>query len=86
MALRIYANMSRGGVLPDSYTLPIALKAACQVFDVVLGQQLHSICLRCGLERNEFCESSLISLYAKAGEFDNALKVFDENPERKLAS
>lgn len=86
VALRIYASMSRAGILPDLYTLPIALKAACQVFDMVLGQQLHSVCLRCGLERNEFCESGLICMYGRAGEFDNALKVFDENPERKLGS
>lgn len=42
--------------------------------------------VKIGLELNEFCESGFISLYAKAGQFNNARKVFDENPDRKLGS
>ncbi|KAJ4708515.1 Pentatricopeptide repeat-containing protein [Melia azedarach] len=78
--------MSRAGVLPDCYTLPIILKAACQFFAIEIGRQFHSLAIRLGLESNEFCESGFISLYTKAGEFDNASKVFDGNHERKLGS
>lgn len=85
-ALRVYAAMSRAGVSPDTYTLPFVVKAACQLFLVRLGRQLHSVAVRHGLARNEYCESGLITLYSKAGEFENARKVFDENPERKLGS
>ncbi|OMO58240.1 hypothetical protein COLO4_34773 [Corchorus olitorius] len=85
-ALYVYIAMSRAGVLPDRYTLPIILKATCQCFAVNVGRQLHSTAIKIGLELNEFCESGFINLYTKAGEFDNVRKVFDENPERKLGS
>ncbi|KAE8712557.1 Pentatricopeptide repeat-containing protein [Hibiscus syriacus] len=78
--------MCRAGLLPDRYTLPIVLKAACQCFSIDLGRQLHSISVKIGLVLNEFCESGFINLYMKVGQFDNARKVFDENPDRKLGS
>ncbi|KAL5846685.1 hypothetical protein ACOSQ3_010209 [Xanthoceras sorbifolium] len=85
-ALHIYVLMSRAGVLPDCYTFPIILKAACQCFAFESGRQLHSLAIRIGLQSNEFCESGFISLYSKAGEFENARKFFDENGEKKLGS
>ncbi|CAA6672871.1 unnamed protein product [Spirodela intermedia] len=70
-ALRLYLLMSRGGVPPDSYTVPIALKAACHLFAICLGRQLTA---------------GIISVYSKAGDFTKARKMFDENPQRKLGS
>ncbi|XP_052198943.1 pentatricopeptide repeat-containing protein At1g77170, mitochondrial [Diospyros lotus] len=86
MALHVYVAMTRDGIMPDSYTLPIVLKAACRIFDTQLGRQLHCLAIRIGLETNEFCESGIISLYCKVGEFENAYKMFDENCNRKLGS
>lgn len=85
-ALRIYIAMSRAGVSPDSYTIPIVLKAVCQAFAVGIGRQVHCVATRLGLEMNEYCESGFISMYSKAGEFDNAHKVFEQNRLRKLGS
>ncbi|KAG9449148.1 hypothetical protein H6P81_009113 [Aristolochia fimbriata] len=86
MALRIYIQMLRAGILPDCYTLPISLKAVCQVYVVEWGQQLHSMAIRIGLEVNEFVETGLINIYCKAGDFEGAHKVFEQNPDRKLGS
>lgn len=85
-ALRIHVLMLRNGVLPDCYTLPIVLKAVCQVFDVKLGKQVHSVGIKIGLQCNEHCETGFLSLYFKAGEFESARMVFDENPDPKLGS
>ncbi|KAL3747420.1 hypothetical protein ACJRO7_016239 [Eucalyptus globulus] len=85
-ALLVYAFMARAGVPPDSYTLPIVLKTVCQSFDFEAGRQVHGVAVKHGLECNEFCESGFISLYAKAGDFGDARKAFDENADRKLGS
>ncbi|KAJ9688331.1 hypothetical protein PVL29_014164 [Vitis rotundifolia] len=85
-ALSIYIAMSRAGVSPDSYTIPIVLKAVCQAFAIGFGRQVHSVAIRHGLELNEYCESGFISVYSKAGEFENAHKVFEQNRFRKLGS
>ncbi|XP_010267188.1 PREDICTED: pentatricopeptide repeat-containing protein At1g77170 [Nelumbo nucifera] len=86
MALHAYIAMSLAGVSPDSYTIPIVLKAVCQVYAIDAGRQLHSVAIVRGLELNEFCESGLISFYCKVGEFNNARKLFEQNHERKLGS
>lgn len=85
-ALFVYIEMCRTGVVPDCYSIPLVMKCAIQSFDVLLGKEIHGLSIKLNLECNEFCESGLISLYSKAGEFNNALKVFDENTERKLGS
>ncbi|KAF5458980.1 hypothetical protein F2P56_022972 [Juglans regia] len=85
-ALCVYVAMSRAGLLPDSYTLPIVLKSVCQFLAIEFGRQLHSLAIRIGLESNEYCESGFINLYSKVGEFGNARKVFEQNRDRKLGS
>ncbi|KAA8534917.1 hypothetical protein F0562_029867 [Nyssa sinensis] len=85
-AICIYIAMTRACVMPDAYTLPIVLKAVSQVFDTQMGRQIHSVAIKHCLESNEFCESGFISLYSKAGEFENARKVFEQNCDRKLGS
>ncbi|CAK9161419.1 unnamed protein product [Ilex paraguariensis] len=85
-AQHLYIAMSRAGVMPDTYTLPIILKAFSINFDVAMARQFHSVAKKLGLDSNMFCESGFISMYSKAGEFDNARKVFEQNCERKLGS
>lgn len=78
--------MLRYGVLPDSYTIPMVLKALCQMYATEIGRQIHAMAIRLNLGSDEFCESGFISLYTKAGEFENAHRLFEENPNRKLGS
>ncbi|XP_028751515.1 pentatricopeptide repeat-containing protein At1g77170, mitochondrial-like [Neltuma alba] len=85
-AIRVHVAMLRTGTFPDCYTLPIVLKAVCQSFAFEVGQQIHSIGIKLGLQFNEFCESGFLNLYCKAGEFESAHKLFEENPDRKLGS
>ncbi|KAK4789602.1 hypothetical protein SAY86_016906 [Trapa natans] len=84
--LSVFILMSRNDVRPDCYTVPIVVKAAGQRLEFALGWQVHGIAIKLGLEQNEFCESGFISLYCKAGQIEEARKVFDENPERKIGS
>lgn len=80
----MFVEMFRAGVAPDTYTLPILLKSVSQNFDFLIV--FHGVAIKCGLEKNMYCESGFISLYSKAGEFRNAGKIFEENAERKLGS
>ncbi|CAH2067695.1 unnamed protein product [Thlaspi arvense] len=85
-AVQVYLGMVRSNVSPDRYTFPIVIKAAAQIHDLPMGKQLHSVAVKLGLVRDEFCESGFITLYCKAGKIRDARNVFDENPERKLGS
>ncbi|ESQ27404.1 hypothetical protein EUTSA_v10018483mg [Eutrema salsugineum] len=85
-ALQVYLGMVRSNVSPDRYSLPIVIKAAVQIHDLPMGKQLHSVAVKLGFVRDEFCESGFITLYCKAGKLRDARNLFDENPERKLGS
>ncbi|KAG8367354.1 hypothetical protein BUALT_Bualt16G0063400 [Buddleja alternifolia] len=85
-ALHVYITMHHAGIPPDTFTLPIVLKAANQNFDHILAKQVHGISIKYALQKDMYCESGLISLYSKAGEFENARKLFVESTERKLGS
>ncbi|KAL2929059.1 hypothetical protein RDABS01_034470 [Bienertia sinuspersici] len=78
--------MSRAGVPPDRYTLPIAIKAVGQAYSLKTSIQFHGVAICHGVKNDEFVESGLINMYVKNGKFANAYKVFDESPERKLGS
>lgn len=85
-ALLVYIAMCHSGISPDTFTLPVVLKAASQSLDGVLARELHGVAIKCGLENNMYCESGLISSYSKVGEFEMAQKVFLGSPVRKLGS
>ncbi|CDP03272.1 unnamed protein product [Coffea canephora] len=85
-AHHLFVEMSRAGITVDTFTLPIVLKSVSQYFDSSMLRQVHGMAIKLGLEKNMYCESGLISLYCKAGEFRNAHKLFDENTDRKLGS
>ncbi|PWA99375.1 tetratricopeptide repeat (TPR)-like superfamily protein [Artemisia annua] len=85
-ALYVTLGMLRAGVGPDTYTLPVVLKAVSQNNGVKLVTQFHAVAMKYGLEGSMFCESGFISLYAKVGEFENAQKVFDESVERGVGT
>lgn len=50
------------------------------------GIQYHSVAIRTGFIPNVYIGSSLISLYGKCGELNNAYKVFEEMPVRNIVS
>ncbi|KAL4572261.1 hypothetical protein LXL04_019031 [Taraxacum kok-saghyz] len=85
-ALYVSIAMSRAGVYPDTYTLPVILTSISQKNDISIITQFHTVAKKHGLDTNLFCESGFIRLYSKAGEFNNARKLFDESPERNLGS
>ncbi|PIN05171.1 hypothetical protein CDL12_22292 [Handroanthus impetiginosus] len=85
-ALHVHIAMCRAGIHPDRFTLPIVLKVASQILDHILAEQVHGMSIKYGLEDDMYCESGLISLYSKLGQFENARKVFVNSRERKLGS
>ncbi|KZV25555.1 pentatricopeptide repeat-containing protein-like [Dorcoceras hygrometricum] len=85
-SVHVYVMMCRAGLTPDQFSLPIVLKAASQSLDFDLARQVHGIAVKFGLETDMYCESGLISVYCKAGEFGDARNLFVNNSDRKLGS
>lgn len=70
---------------PDSYTYPSVLKACGGLRRVVLGQMIHTCLVKEGLMVDIVVGSSLVGMYAKCNEFECAVKLFDEMPDKDVA-
>ncbi|KAJ6407691.1 hypothetical protein OIU84_011061 [Salix udensis] len=85
-SIETYHSMRKEGLSPDSFTFPFLLKACARLFDSKLGMKLHGLVVKAGCESDAFVNTSLVSLYGKCGFVDYAFKVFDDIPEKNVAS
>ncbi|XP_021714284.1 pentatricopeptide repeat-containing protein At2g03380, mitochondrial-like [Chenopodium quinoa] len=84
--LQVYGAMRFMGVLPDQYVFPKILRACAQLSTLKTGAMVHKEVIVCGVELNLQVCSSLIDMYSKCGEVDNARRVFDSLAVRDLLS
>ncbi|GKV22081.1 hypothetical protein SLEP1_g31980 [Rubroshorea leprosula] len=85
-AVGLYISMRKEGFLPDNFTYPFVLKACARLSDFHLGVRIHSLVVKCGYDWDEFVNTSLLTLYAKCGYLGDAMKVFDDIPDRNIVS
>lgn len=85
-AINSFVSMRRNGFMPDSFTFPFVLKACARVSRLELGLKVHALVVKAGFDYDVFAKTSLLSLYAKCGCLDHALKVFDDIPDKNVVS
>lgn len=83
-ALGVFKEMLAGGLIPDKHAITTALTACSHAGALKEGAWIHMCLLdkHHGFLRDAFICSSLISMYAKCGCIEEAVKVFDSAPER----
>uniref|UniRef100_A0ACD5X418 Uncharacterized protein n=1 Tax=Avena sativa TaxID=4498 RepID=A0ACD5X418_AVESA len=82
LALELLSGLHGAGLRPDRYAVPAALRACAELQDQHLGAALHGFAVQLGFLANVVVSSALLDMYAKAGLLVNAVRVFDEMPER----
>ncbi|PON75221.1 DYW domain containing protein [Parasponia andersonii] len=75
MALEFLILMLREGLRPNMFTYSSVLRACVELWII---RQLHCCIIKVGLESDVFVRSALIDIYARLGELQNALGVFNE--------
>ncbi|KAK7343984.1 hypothetical protein VNO77_13155 [Canavalia gladiata] len=88
-ALALFRQMGRShesGVLPDDYTLATISKVSGELEDLVSGKLIHGKSIRIGFVSDVVVANSVISMYCRCGDFGDAMKVFDEMPQRNVGS
>ncbi|KDP29043.1 hypothetical protein JCGZ_16432 [Jatropha curcas] len=70
----------------DAGSLSNAVSWCASSRDLRAGIQYHCLAINIGFDANAYVGSSLITLYCKCGELDNAYKVFYEMPVRNVVS
>ncbi|PKA54798.1 Pentatricopeptide repeat-containing protein [Apostasia shenzhenica] len=81
-SLRAFSSLRRLRLTPDRSSFSPAISAAGDLTDRSAGRQLHLLAFRLGLHPDLFIASSLVHMYAKCCQPEDARKVFDECPSR----
>lgn len=81
-ALDLYYEMLSYGVRATKYTYPFALKACAGLRAVEVGKLIHTHVKGSGFSDDLYVCTALVDFYAKCGELDMAIQVFDEMTER----
>ncbi|XP_062206917.1 putative pentatricopeptide repeat-containing protein At2g01510 [Phragmites australis] len=81
-ALQLFCDMRRAGLNPDRATCSSIMKASSSLAMIGIGRQLHSYLIKSGHMSSVFSGSALLDMYAKCGCLDEALRTFDEMPEK----
>ncbi|XP_004495254.1 pentatricopeptide repeat-containing protein At2g29760, chloroplastic-like [Cicer arietinum] len=88
-AIALFREMDRcddDSLLPDDYTLATMSKVSGELEDLVFGKMIHGKSVRVGVVSDIVVANSVMSMYCKCGEFGDAMKVFDEMPQRNVGS
>ncbi|CAN8297919.1 unnamed protein product [Cochlearia groenlandica] len=88
-AFKVFFTMrSQGIILPNEYTFVAVLTPCSRIGRFSLGIQIHGLIIKSGFMHSLYVCNSVMSLYAKcpASSCDDVLKVFDEIPQRDVAS
>ncbi|KAF8397892.1 hypothetical protein HHK36_016817 [Tetracentron sinense] len=73
-------------MLKDSTTLAHVIRTYAQTRQLYKGKQLHAQLICAGYQPCIFVSNHLLNMYAKCGELDFAINLFDEMPHRNLVS
>ncbi|KAJ4961636.1 hypothetical protein NE237_021546 [Protea cynaroides] len=86
VALSLYSQWHSAGLRPDDFTFPCLLKACAKLHNASQGRQVHAHVLKSGFLADVYTATALTDMYMKSHLLADAIKVFEEMPERNLAS
>ncbi|XP_042434966.1 pentatricopeptide repeat-containing protein At3g49170, chloroplastic-like isoform X3 [Zingiber officinale] len=85
-AIELFINMINGSVRPNHFTYSSILKACANLADSQVGQQIHARVIKSGLAFVNFVGNSLVSMYARFGRMEEAIRAFDSLYEKNVVS
>ncbi|XP_010249456.1 PREDICTED: putative pentatricopeptide repeat-containing protein At3g25970 [Nelumbo nucifera] len=77
MGLEIYMDMVRSGFGTNEFALGSVLKGCANLGAVEFGSLVHCVALKMGMDMNAFVGSSILYMYAKYGDLESAIRVFE---------
>ncbi|KAH6802704.1 Pentatricopeptide repeat superfamily protein [Perilla frutescens var. frutescens] len=85
-AAGLFFEMRLSGIEPNAYAFVAILTACMRLLDLNLGSQIHSLSIKTGHVNCNYVANAIMGLYGKCGCFDFVIKMFDEMPQRDIAS
>lgn len=86
-ALILYSDMLLTGyVQPNNFAFSMALKACADMDNLLVGRAVHGQIVKSSAEADQVVRNSLMGFHIQCGCFGDALKVFEEMPQRNVVS
>lgn len=85
-AIRLFGDMKEAGVNLNKITLVGVLSACAQVGALDMGKWVDNYASERGLQHDVYVATALLDMYAKCGSLDDALRVFEEMPQKNEVS
>nr|GEX59845.1 pentatricopeptide repeat-containing protein At5g04780, mitochondrial-like [Tanacetum cinerariifolium] len=83
-AIKLYLNMQDLGLKLDSFICISLINTAASLSAYEQGKQIHGYTLKFGLLSDVFTANSLVNMYARCGNIDDANPAFSEVPEKSF--
>lgn len=77
-ALKLFHQMERSGLRPNSASCSLVLRTCTDVAAVCLGEQVHAFVYKVGFISDVCVANAIICMYAKSSHLHEARKAFDE--------
>ncbi|KAK3423709.1 hypothetical protein EUGRSUZ_H00915 [Eucalyptus grandis] len=87
-ALKLFVLMIKSGSRPNVFHYSCVLSACAGASSLVVGQQVHSSIIKCGIPESDdvVVMTSLVDMYANCGEIDAAFCIFANIQNKNVAS
>jgi len=83
-ALRLFQSSQREGIQLTEFTLSAILSTCASLALMIEGMQLHAVIINYGFNGNLFVASSLVDVYARCGQIEEAYLVFADMKHKNV--
>ncbi|PON66144.1 Tetratricopeptide-like helical domain containing protein [Parasponia andersonii] len=85
-AIMLFDGMKHAGIDPDKRTLVGLLSASASVGALDMGKWVDKYASQRGIQHDVYVATALLDMYAKCGSLDDALRVFEDMPQKNEVS
>ncbi|OVA17242.1 Pentatricopeptide repeat [Macleaya cordata] len=84
--LKFFSEMQNSGIQPDKFTYSALLQSCIGLGSAELGKMVHAQIVKGGFSAHVFLSTSLLNMYAKCGEIEESIRVFNTMNEHNQVS
>ncbi|GLJ24805.1 hypothetical protein SUGI_0474350 [Cryptomeria japonica] len=85
-AIEFFRQMKKNGIQPNQFSYSSMIPVCARMVALGHGKEVHCDIIKAGFESSVFVASSLIDMYRKCRNTEDACKVFDKMPKRNVVS
>ncbi|XVE88087.1 hypothetical protein DITRI_Ditri19aG0040400 [Diplodiscus trichospermus] len=85
-AVELFHAMISSGIRPNEFSLSSMINACAGLEDSGQGRKIHGFLIKLGFDSDPFSKNALVDMYAKVGNFEDAIVVFEEIAKPDIVS